>query len=128
MFLFAFLDHALDSVLIDTLPSSIDGDGTGHVELNSRDGESGTAPDDYFGDARRQTPAHVDDRISAIYELGVTTGTNNTVGEAGTFEPNGLVTRAQMASFIMRTMGHTNLRPAGLTAQSTSSRHLGVGA
>ena len=121
MFLFAFLDHALDSVLIDTLPASIDGDGTGHVELNSRDGESGTAPDDYFRDSRRQTPAHVDDRISAIYELGVTTGTNNMVGEQGTFNPNGLVTRAQMASFIMRTMGHTNLRPAGLTAQSTST-------
>ena len=120
MFLFAFLDHALDSVLIDTLPASIDGDGTGHVELNSRDGESGTAPDDYFRDSRRQTPAHVDDRISAVYELGVTTGTNGMVGERGTYNPNGLVTRAQMASFIMRTMGHTNLRPAGLTSQSTS--------
>ena len=121
MFLFAFLDHALDSVLIDTLPASIDGDGTGHVELNSRDGESGTAPDDYFRDSRRQTPAHVDDRISAIYELGVTTGQNNMVGERGVYNPNGLVTRAQMASFIMRAMGHTNLRPAGLTSQSTSS-------
>ena len=121
MFLFAFLDHALDSVLIDTLPASIDGDGTGHVELNSRDGESGVAPDDYFRDSRRQTPAHVDDRISAVYELGVTTGTNGMVGERGTYDPNGLVTRAQMASFIMRAMGHTNLRPAGLTSQSTSA-------
>ena len=121
MFLFAFLDHALDTVLVDSLPTSIDGDGTGHVELNSKDGgETGTAPDDYFRDARRQTPAHVDDRISAIYELGVTNGTNGMVGEQGTFEPNGLVTRAQMATFIMRAMGHTNLRPAGLTAQSTS--------
>ena len=120
MFLFAFLDHALDTVLVDSLPTSIDGDGTGHVELNSADGETGTKPDDYFRDARRQTPAHVDDRISAIYELGVTNGTNGMVGEQGTFEPNGLVTRAQMATFIMRAMGHTNLRPAGLTAQSTS--------
>ena len=89
------------------------------MELNSPDGEDGTPPDDYFRDARRQTPAHVDDRISAIYELGITTGTNGMVGEKGTYNPNGLVTRAQMASFIMRTMGHTNLRPAGLTAQST---------
>ena len=116
MFLFAFLDHALDSVLIDELPPAIDGEGVGHVELNSPDGEDGTPPDDYFRDARRQTPAHVDDRISAIYELGVT---NLTPGEQGVYNPNGLVTRAQMASFIMRTMGHTNLRPAGLTAQST---------
>ena len=119
MFLFAFLDHALASVLIDELPPSVDGEGVGHVELNSPDGEDGTPPDDYFRDSRRQTPAHVDDRISAIYELGITTGQNGMVGEQGVYNPNGLVTRAQMASFIMRTMGHTNLRPAGLTAQST---------
>ena len=121
MFLFAFLDLALDSVLIDELPTAIDGDGVGHVELNSTDGEDGTRPDDYFRDARRETPAHVDDRISALYELGVTTGANNMVGEQGTYNPNGLVTRAQMASFIMRTMGHTNLRPEGLTSQSTDN-------
>ena len=121
MFLFAFLDHALVSVLIDQLPKSFDGDGTGHVELNSEDGEEGDAPDDWFGDAVRQTPGHVEDRIAALYELGVTTGTNNMVGAKGTFNPTGLVTRAQMASFIMRTLGHTNLRPAGVTAQSTSS-------
>ena len=71
MFLFAFLDHALDSVLVDELPASIDGDDTGRVELGSRDGESGVRPDDYFRDASRQTPAHVDDRISAMYELGI---------------------------------------------------------
>ena len=119
--LFAFLDLALDSVLIDTLPRSIDGDGTGHIELNSQDGEVGTPVDDYFGDARRLVPAHVDDAIGAIYELGVTNGTNSQVGERGTFDPFGNVTRAQMASFIMRALGHTNLRPAGLTAQSTSN-------
>ena len=91
------------------------------MELGSEDGgRSGTRPDDYFRDASRQTPAHVNDRISAIYELGITTGTNGMIGEDGTYEPNGLVTRAQMASFIMRTMGHTNLRPAGLAAQSTN--------
>ena len=121
MFLFAFLDLTLDSVLIDELPANIDGEGTGHVELNSPDGEDGTPPDDYFRDASRQTPSHVDDRISAIYELGITTGQNGMVGEKGVYNPNGLVTRAQMASFIMRTMGHTNLRPAGLTSQSTDN-------
>ena len=121
MFLFAFLDHALESVLVDEWPASVDGDSAGRVELGSQDGgRTGTRVDDYFGDARRQTPAHVDDRISAIYELGVTNGTNQTIGENGTFDPNGLVTRAQMASFITRALGHTNLRPAGLTAQSTN--------
>ena len=119
--LFAFLDLALESVLIDTLPPSIDDDGTGHIELNSQDGEDGDPVDDYFGDARRLVPAHVDDAIGAIYELGVTNGTNSQVGENGTFDPFGNVTRAQMASFIMRALGHTNLRPAGLTAQSTAN-------
>ena len=120
MFLFAFLDLALDSVLIDQLPDSLEGntDGVGGIEINDNDGDGvGDYVDDYFADARRQTPAHVDARIGAIYELGVTTGTNRMVGEAGTFEPNGLVTRAQMASFIMRALGHTNLRPEGVTAQ-----------
>ena len=121
MFLFAFLDHALDEVLVDVWPRSVDGDSADRVELGSKDGgRTGTRPDDYFRDALRRTPTHVNDRISAIYELGITTGTNNMIGEDGTFDPNGLVTRASMASFIMRTMGHTNLRPAGLTAQSTN--------
>jgi hypothetical protein len=121
MFLFAFLDHALDSVFIDQLPTSVDGDGVGAIELRDFDGDGvgEQEVDDYFRDAERQTPAHIADQIGAIYELGVTTGTNGMVGEAGTFEPNGLVTRAQMASFIMRALAHTNLRPAGLTAQHT---------
>ena len=115
--LFAFIDLALDSVHIDNLPITVDGDGTG-IELNVSDGD-GTPVDDYFGDARRSTPAHVDEVIGAVYELGITVGTNDMVGERGTFNPNGLVTRAQMASFIMRTLGHTNLRPEGVSAQQT---------
>ena len=120
MFLFAFLDYALESVLIDQLPDALEGnsDGVGGLEHSDDDGDGiGVAVDDYFRDARRETPAHVDARISAIYELGVTTGVNDEVGEAGRFDPNGLVTRAQMASFIMRSLNHTNLRPAGVTAQ-----------
>ena len=123
MFLFAFLDLALDSVIIDEIPERIDGDGVGHIELRDTDGDGrGVKVDDYFRDARRETPAHVDDAIGALYELGVTSGTNGQVGELGIFDPNGLVTRAQMASFIMRALGHTNLRPAGITAQSTTAR------
>jgi hypothetical protein len=118
--LFAFLDLALDEVFIDQLPRSVDGDDAGHIELNDFDGDgNGQRVDDYFGDARRTVPAHVDDVIGAIFELGVTAGTNGRVGESGTFEPEANVTRAQMASFIMRTLGHTNLRPEGLTAQQT---------
>ncbi|MDE0352244.1 MAG: S-layer homology domain-containing protein [bacterium] len=115
--LFAFTDLALASVHIDNLPVTVDGDGTG-IELNVVDGD-GTPVDDWFGDARRTMPAHVDEIIGAVYELGITTGTNDMVGENGTFEPNRPVTRAEMASFIMRTLGHTNLRPAGVTAQQT---------
>ena len=118
--LFAFLDLALDEVFIDQLPRSVDGDDAGHIELNDFDGDgNGQRVDDYFGDARQTVPAHVDNVIGAIFELGVTTGTNGRVGESGTFEPEANVTRAQMASFIMRALGHTNVRPEGLTAQQT---------
>ena len=118
--LFAFLDLALDEIFIDQLPKSVDGDDAGHIELNDFDGDgNGQRVDDYFGDARQTVPAHVDNVIGAIYELGVTTGTNGRVGESGTFKPEANVTRAQMASFIMRTLGHTNVRPEGLTAQQT---------
>ena len=118
--LFTLLDLALDSIHIDSLPSSLDGDGTG-IEVNVVGGD-GMRPEDYFGDVRRTLPAHMDDIISAVYELGVTAGTNNMTGEMGTFNPDGLVTRAQMASFIMSALGHTNLRPEGLTVQQTSSK------
>ena len=124
MFLFAFLDYALDSVLIDQLPDALEGntDGMGGIEHSDTNGDGiGVAVDDYFRDAVRETPAHVAARIAAIYELGVTTGVNNKVGEAGQFDPNGLVTRAQMASFVMRSLNHTNLRPAGVTAQYVGS-------
>ena len=118
--LFAFIDLALDSVHIDNLPITVDGDGTG-IELNVIDGD-GTQPDDWFGDVRRTEPAHVDEIIGAVYELGITAGTNGLVGERGTFSPDGLVTRAQMATFIMNTLGHTNLRPKGLSAQQTRTQ------
>ena len=129
--LFALLDLALDSIIIDMLPNSVEGneDGTGYIELHD-DGSSndpsgvagdgiGWRPDDYFGDVRRTLPAHTDDIIGAVYELGITAGTNGMVGEQGVFNPGGNVTRAQMATFIMAAMNHTNLRPAGLTAQQT---------
>ena len=72
----------------------------------------GVAEADYFADARASVPRSVDNTISAIYELGVTAGTS-----PGVFSPNGSVTRGSMAVFITNALGHTNARPAGLTAQ-----------
>ena len=125
--IFAFVDLAYDDqthnrVYVDELPASVDGD-KARVELdNTRDETmNGHPANDYFGDARRTVPAHVDQRISAIYELGIIIGTNGRVGAEGTFEPTKNVTRAQMASIVMRALGHTNLRPAGLTAQQSSA-------
>ena len=43
-----------------------------------------------------------------------------------TFEPSAPVTRAQMASFIARTLDHSNLRPAGLSIQRNSNRETHV--
>ncbi len=54
--------------------------------------------------------------IRKLYELGVTTGTS-----ANTFSPSAQVSRAQMAVFIARMLGHTNARPAGLTVQAAEA-------
>ena len=57
--------------------------------------------------------------INAIYtafELGITTGYRD-----GTFKPDRSVSRQEMASFIMRAMAHTNLRPAGLSGQRSGN-------
>ena len=57
--------------------------------------------------------------INAIYtafELGITTGYSD-----GTFKPDRSVSRQEMASFIMRAMAHTNLRPAGLSGQRSGN-------
>ena len=87
-------------------------------------GDAEEPPNDQFCDAHRTTPRHVDSAISVIYELGVTVGqadatTGPCAGER-IFGPEGSVTRGQMAAFITSALGHTNARPAGLTAQNTS--------
>ena len=48
--------------------------------------------------------------IYRIYEVGVTQGTGDHL-----YSPNDLVTRQQMAAFIMRTLAHTVARPAGVS-------------
>ena len=77
--------------------------------------------DDYFADARAQVPTAESQLVGAAYELGITRGTRGDgtrVSTAdSTFEPFANVTRAQMASFIARTLDHSNLRPEGLAVQ-----------
>ena len=83
-------------------------------------GEGGWDPeeivpnDDVFTDINRVT-FHTYNAIRRIYEMGITTGQTET-----RFAPQGLVTRAQMAAFLARTLSHTIARPAGLTVQSSA--------
>ena len=67
---------------------------------------------DHFPDARLTQPAHIDSAISAVFELGISTGYGD-----NEFKGHRDVTRAEMATFLTRTLAHTNVRPAGLTAQ-----------
>ncbi|MDE0667193.1 MAG: S-layer homology domain-containing protein [Acidimicrobiaceae bacterium] len=68
---------------------------------------------DYFADARRSLNRVSDSAVSALYELGVAKGTG-----MGYFSPAASVSRAEMAAFITRALGHTSARPAGVTIQS----------
>ena len=78
---------------------------------------SRSVADDYFADANNA-------EVSALYELGVTTGASAAeVQEAGVppldlnYEPDGTVDRGQMAAFITRALAHTSVRPEGVSAQ-----------
>ncbi len=72
----------------------------------------GALPNDSFADATRTQPRHVDNAISAAYELGITSG----VGDGTMFDPSGTIPRRDMATFIIRALSHSNARPAGVTA------------
>ncbi len=76
--------------------------------------DPGDRPDDHFSDSRSSQPRHIDDAISAAYELGITSG----VGDGTMFNPSGPVPRRNMATFIVNALNHSNVRPAGLTAQA----------
>ena len=69
-------------------------------------------PDDSFEDLGGQTDAVIN-AVGVMYEMGVTTGRTAT-----TFDPGGLVSRAQMALFVTRALDHTNARPIGVSMQS----------
>ena len=68
---------------------------------------------DEFPDARSGVPVAVSEAISTIYEMGITAGQT-----ANTYNAAGFVARSNMVLFITRTLAHTAVRPAGLTAQS----------
>ena len=96
----------------------------GQIEFYSDDANAWVVVDDFFADAKAQVPIADSQLIGATYEMGITRGTrgDGTLVSTpnSTFEPFANVTRAQMASFIARTMDHSNLRPAGLAIQRNS--------
>ena len=72
--------------------------------------------DNFFTDVYTMTSPPTANAIYTAFELGITTGYQDK-----TFKPNNAVSRQEMASFIMRAMAHTNLRPSGLSAQRAGS-------
>ena len=76
-------------------------------------GKDGTL--DYFADTRPERSGvsrYEDNLITAAFELGIAKGNPD-----ATFAPHDAVTRAQMASLITRALGHTTVRPVGISAQ-----------
>ena len=61
----------------------------------------------------RSLPLNAYHAVYRIYEAEITEG----VGDHR-YGPDGNVTRAQMAAFIMRTLAHTAARPAGVSVQA----------
>ncbi len=78
------------------------------------DADTAKLPDDNFADAYSTQSQPVNNAISAAYELGITSG----VGDGTMFSPGGTIPRRDMATFIIRALGHSNVRPAGVTAQN----------
>ena len=84
-------------------------------------GDMVITPHDSFDDSLLSQPIHVHRAISVAFELGITTGYGDLE-----FKGHRNVSRAEMATFIMRTLAHTNLRPEGLTAQSSGTGDLSI--
>ena len=53
------------------------------------------------------------DAITALWELGVASGINDT-----SYAPGASITRARMAEFMVGVLDHSNARPAGVTIQA----------
>jgi len=108
MALVSLVDHASDMVSV-----AKSGANKGLFVLGTA---PGMLPNDNFSDVVRTQPRHVNNAISAAYELGITSGKSLDV-----FDPDGTVPRRNMATFITNALGHTNVRPAGLTAQRSGT-------
>ena len=104
----------LVGLLVEAAPD-VTRDSSGAILLGVAGARS--VADDRFPDASGA-------EIAAIYELGVTRGASAADVQDDSeppldlnYEPDGTVTRGQMAAFITRALAHTPVRPAGVTAQ-----------
>ena len=92
-------------------PYNVTVDATGDMAIN------GLSDFGFFTDVRFPSSGRYDSTadksVSVIYEMGVTKGR----GGGTYFDPEGTVTRGQMAAFITRALAHTRVRPVGLTIQ-----------
>ena len=113
--MFALADDVRDDVRISSDGVyQVDSDGNGVWE----------DVDDFFADARSQVPISDADLIGATYELGITRGRSGGVSnDDSVFAPWDPVTRAEMASFITRTLDHSNLRPEGVSFQRNNNKN-----
>ena len=101
-----YLVRLLELITDEASPINVTVNGsTGEVTLTRRNG-SAVVPDDTFDDVAGQIEAAQEHAINAVYELGVTTGKAR-----GVYDPGSRVTRGEMAAFIIRLLGHSELRP-----------------
>ena len=113
IFLVGFLDKAAPNVTITE---------DGVIMLGT--GSAAAEADDYFADVRALSSPSVDRAAAALWELGVTMGTNKVAAVVDptrapldvNYDPQRTVTRGAMAAFITRTLAHTSLAPATTTA------------
>ena len=107
--------------LVDDIRGDVRIASDGQIQFRDHDANEWVVVNDFFADAKAKVPIAHSQVIGATYELGITRGTmgdGTLVSTANsTFEPFEPVTRAQMASFLTRTLDHSNARPEGLTIQ-----------
>ena len=106
--------------LVDDIDGGVRIGSDGQIQFRNENNQW-VVVNDYFDDVKNLAPIADSQLVGAIYELGITRGTRGDGTRVSTpdsrFEPSAPVTRAQMASFIARTLDHSNLRPEGLTIQ-----------
>ena len=61
------------------------------------------------------------DAITNLYELGVASGISDTA-----YSPSAQITRAAMAKFMAGVLGHSNVRPAGVSIQASATSGFGA--